>query len=153
MRRFTPLIIALLALIVTSCSIPNSVEQFLRSSQVDQDGDYVYELDMNDTTCNWSLAIFSKIDGDFGEEFGDVILDAQFASPTGKLYADTLYVSASQFYQAGAYSKEFMVDYRNNFKPVENGPWTLRLHIKQAPEGICGLGIKLSRHCPSAISK
>lgn len=147
MRSLVQLIAA--GLMALSCSQPLSVETFVRSSAKDASGRYPFILCMDDSLAVYSIRFFTRMDISADEFNGlqDIAVDVLLESPSGKGYAERVYLGKKDFVSGRGFAKDYNMPYRTGFRPMEYGQWNMYLTLpEKAPaDMVRGMGVCLSK--------
>ena len=80
-----------------SCTYPLSSESFVRVSDRDDAGRYVFSLDMSDSAAVYTINFFTRLDCDDNmfASIGDIAIDVLVESPGHRKYSERVYLPAS----------------------------------------------------------
>lgn len=139
--RFT--IFVVMVAMMAACSPPGTQEYFERASRRDAYGRYAFTLDMTDSTRNYSISFYTKLDEDFQEP---IQMDISFVSPSGREFVEEISVSQDLLSESTSFfSREGIIKYRTGFVPAEFGNWQMYILVKNHPDRLCGMGVILDR--------
>lgn len=130
-------------LVLASCSGPAAYESFVKSSGTDRYGEYIFNLDMDDSLKRYSISFYTRIDTEGDSLQGDIPVSITAVSPSGKEYSDKVYIPEDAYGSHTAFSYQYEVSYRSGFVPVEYGKWSIAVSDGGYP-GIRGMGIRLT---------
>ena len=148
--------IAIFAIMLLVGCRPASYEQFIRADQA-QDGEYVFALDLPDSTATYDLSLYTRVDpalmaaatpsaelalqvcwlapAEGGTPLGGSTSPACFAMPE---------LSEIVYLPFGAEAGSVKL-YRSGVKPAPAGEWHLSVTPIAPPEGLRGIGIICKR--------
>lgn len=141
---------AVLPLLMLSCSRPESDETFLRASQRDEQGRYCFTLKMDDPQYLYDVDIYisSSAEGRHSLPFSDEAL-VEWTAPSGAKFEESIVFSSETEAQKSFFSKFFLYHYRAELVPVEYGDWTVSLQFPsdfEEKNHANGIGIRLIRN-------
>lgn len=119
-----------LCCLLFSCSEPSVQDFFISSAQAP----YEFRMDMSDTLAVYDLVFFTKCRADVA----DMRLDVTWISPSGDSVCETVYLPAFGV-------KGIAAPYRSGVAPPSAGEWVLRVDVPDEPEGLCGLGLTVTK--------
>jgi len=130
-----------------SCCEPSSREFFVKSSAKDAGGRYSFNLDMRDSLSMYSVNFFTRIDNGALECIPNLAVDVLLVSPSGKEYAERVYLPKEAYISDGNFANDCDIPYRTGFRPVEHGVWKMFLTVpdENSVYGFRGMGICLSK--------
>lgn len=139
-----------LLLLAAGCR-PASYEQFIRADQA-QDGEYVFALDLSDSTATYDLSLYTRVDPTLmaaATPSAELALQFCWYSPAGEATAaqPCLAVPAMSeivYLPFGAEAGSVKL-YRSGVKPAPAGEWHLAVTPIVPPEGLRGIGIICKR--------
>lgn len=143
-----PLVMAIF-LSLASCSEPPAYEKFLGIPTYERENAFKYNLDMSDSLSTYEISFFTGLDcaeDDFAI-MRDIQLDITMFSPSGKVYAETVYILKNNYYDSDNLSKSYNIKYRTGLIPKESGKWTMivKLPYIDSYKGLRGLGLILEK--------
>ena len=146
-RRLPAVLLSLLA--VWACSRPISTEQFIPASQA-EGGVYPFAADFSDSLGRYDLYLYTKVDHNVWKflDFDGTSLALEWESPSGRCYADTVFLQPSDVTHSTYFSQAIRVLYRSGVSPKEPGQWTIRLSLvgdDAYREGLRGFGLQIVR--------
>ncbi|MCM1176435.1 MAG: hypothetical protein NC308_05810 [Clostridium sp.] len=152
MGRFCSVLLMGMAvmLAIFSCSRPLSTETFVKASGRDEAGRYHFVLDMTDSLCAYSIRFYTRADC-HDKEFrgiGDLVVDVRLEAPSGRKYAERVYIRKNDFASGRGLAKDYNMPYRTGFRPSEYGKWNMYLtlpSVDYVDSGIRGMGVCLSK--------
>lgn len=143
MRFSRVVIFVTIVAMLASCRPPGTQEYFERASKRDASGRYAYTLDMTDSTRNYSISFYTKLDEDFQEP---IQMTVSFVSPSGREFVEEIAVSQDLLNETTSFfSREGIIRYRTGFTPVEFGNWQMYIMVRNHPDRLCGMGVILDR--------
>ncbi|MBQ3711856.1 MAG: hypothetical protein II891_05615 [Bacteroidales bacterium] len=131
---------------------PASYEQFIRADQA-QDGDYIFQLDLSDSTATYDLSLYTRVD--------PALMAAATPSAELALQVCWLYPAVEAASDSACFAKPTMSEtvylpygaaggtvqlYRSGVKPSPAGEWRLTVTPMAPPAGLRGLGIICKRN-------
>lgn len=132
-----------------SCTYPLSSESFVRVSDRDDAGRYVFSLDMSDSAAVYTINFFTRLDCDDNmfAGIGDIAIDVLVESPGHRKYSERVYLPASDIQKRNYFTKDYDVIYRERFSPAEAGVWTMYLSVPDETEltGLRGIGTRIEK--------
>ena len=141
MPRHLRVFLPLLALLVLSCSQPDSYEQFIRAKDAPS-GVYSFDLDLSDSTCLYDFSFYLRSDKpSLWSRAKDrpVALDIVWTAPSGESWPERVYLNSGD-------ERGRVALYRRDCVPEEPGCWTLQVTPRDTDKGWRGLGIICHRH-------
>ncbi len=152
MGRFCSASILLLTVLLAlfSCSPPPSMEAFVKVSGRDESGRYPFVLDMEDSLAVYSIHLYTRVDCSLAEfsDMGDMAVDVQLESPSGRRYVERVYIRKNDFVSVSGLARDYNMPYRTGFRPSEYGMWNMYLtlpSVDHEDSGIRGMGVCLSK--------
>lgn len=115
----------LLMILLSACSRPMSVEQFVKA---DGSGVYDFVLDMSDTLHAYDLSFYSRVEGKNAP--AGFPMKIYLTSPSGQTYVENVYYGCSE---------HIVAPYRTGLVPVEPGEW--KMSVSAVAQGLCGIGL------------
>lgn len=139
-----------LLLFAASCR-PASYEQFIRADQA-QDGEYVFALDLSDSTATYDLSLYTRVDPALmaaATPSAELALQVCWLGPAVEATASQACfavpaMSEIVYLPYGAAGGTVQL-YRSGVKPVPAGEWHLSVTPIAPPEGLRGIGIICKR--------
>lgn len=132
--------------VLCSCSCPKTSESFVKASDIDSLGRYVFTLDMEDSLSRYDIHFYTRLDVDdrtFGA-MGDIPVRVFLVSPDGQEYTETVYISKRMFVESSFRTRDCDVPYRKDVVPVISGDWKLFLLVSpDAAPGLRGMGVRM----------
>lgn len=128
-----------LLLLAAGCR-PASYEQFIRADQA-QDGEYVFALDLSDSTATYDLSFYTRVDPALmaaATPSAELALQVCWMNPGGEAMSEIVYLPFGA--EAGSVKL-----YRSGVKPAPAGEWHLSVTPIAPPEGLRGIGIICKR--------
>ena len=128
-----------LLLLAAGCR-PASYEQFIRADQA-QDGEYVFALDLSDSTATYDLSLYTRVDPTLmaaATPSAELALQVCWMNPGGEAMSEIVYLPFGA--EAGSVKL-----YRSGVKPAPAGEWHLSVTPIAPPEGLRGIGIICKR--------
>ena len=119
----------ILAIALCSCSVKDSVNQFLKTSEA-ENGVYVFDVDMSDPEAVYDFAFFSRS----RKTLHNVQLKVRWLSPSGDGMAETVYMKTVT-------SRGTRETYRTGVQPEECGTWKLSVMPLDEGGDLLGLGL------------
>ena len=139
-----------LLLLAAGCR-PASYEQFIRADQA-QDGEYVFALDLSDSTATYDLSLYTRVDPALmaaATPSAELALQVCWLAPAeggtplgGSTSQACLAVPAMSeivYLPFGAEAGSVRL-YRSGVKPAPAGEWHLSVTPIAPPEGLRGIG-------------
>ena len=127
-------------LLLSGCR-PASYEQFIRADQA-QDGEYVFALDLSDSTVTYDLSLYTRVDPALmaaATPSAEIALQVCWQSTAVEAMSETVYLP----YGAAGGTVQL---YRSGIKPTAAGEWRLTITPMTPPAGLRGLGIICKRN-------
>lgn len=139
-----------LLLLAAGCR-PASYEQFIRADQA-QDGEYVFALDLSDSTATYDLSLYTRVDPTLmaaATPSVELALQVCWYSPAGEATAAQACLAVPAMSEIvylpfGAEAGSVKL-YRSGVKPAPVGEWHLAVTPIAPPEGLRGIGIICKR--------
>jgi len=145
-----------LLLLAAGCR-PASYEQFIRADQA-QDGEYVFALDLSDSTATYDLSFYTRVDPALmaaATPSAELALQVCWLSPqpsVGEAVPDSTALSCLAvpemseivYLPFGAEAGSVKL-YRSGVNPAPAGEWHLSVTPIAPPEGLRGIGIICKR--------
>ncbi len=134
------ILLSALLLFAASCR-PASYEQFIRADQA-QDGEYVFALDLSDSTVTYDLSLYTRVDPALmaaATPSAELALQVCWQSTAGEAMSENVYLP----YGAAGGTVQL---YRSGIKPSPAGEWRLTITPMTPPAGLRGLGIICKRN-------
>lgn len=134
------ILLSALLLFAASCR-PASYEQFIRADQA-QDGEYVFALDLSDSTATYDLSLYTRVDPALmaaATPSAELALQVCWMNPGGEAMSEIVYLP----YGAAGGTVQL---YRSGIKPSPAGEWRLTITPMTPPAGLRGLGIICKRN-------
>lgn len=128
-----------LLLLAAGCR-PASYEQFIRADQA-QDGEYVFALDLSDSTATYDLSLYTRVDPTLmaaATPSAELALQVCWMNPGGEAMSEIVYLPFGA--EAGSVKL-----YRSGVNPAPAGEWHLSVTPIAPPEGLRGIGIICKR--------
>ena len=127
--------------IFTGCKEPMSVEKFVKG-----EGPYTFFVDMGDSTASYDFDLYTRVDAplDSLRKIAALPLQVTWTSPTFHVFREEVYLPMEG--KMSLYSKQVRAPYRAGVRPEEWGPWQLVVRVQDPPEGLCGMGLVVSRN-------
>lgn len=140
------IIVAAVAVFLSSCSRPLSSEQFVKIGDKGEDGLYHFALDFSDSLCTYDLAFYSRLDCSSSKlsEVRDFPMTVVLISPDGRKYSEKVYFEVHKDRpDEDFYSNQYRIPYRSGLVPVKWGAWemTVRIDSDRYIPGFRGLGL------------
>ena len=138
-RKSLILLLALVAL--TGCREPMSVERFVKG-----EGPYTFFVDMSDTTAAYDFDLYTRVDApmDSLRKLTALPLQVTWTSPSFHVFREEVYLPMNG--PRSLFSRPVRAPYRAGVRPVEWGPWQVVVRVQDPPEGLCGMGLVVSRN-------
>ncbi len=150
------ILLSALLLFAASCR-PASYEQFIRADQA-QDGEYVFALDLSDSTVTYDLSLYTRVDPALmaaATPSAELALQVCWLAPqpsVGEAVPDSTALSCLAvpamseivYLPFGAEAGSVKL-YRSGVKPAPAGEWHLSVTPIAPPEGLRGIGIICKR--------
>ncbi len=141
MKRCFFIFISLLAL---SCSRPSSYETFVLREKAEYGDTYSFNLDCHDTLVSYDLDLYTRLErqafGNFSTDSLD--LSVKWISPSDSIHSsDTLVLHLGVPIDSSYFSKDYICPFRKDFMVSEQGIWRVRIHIRNNPDELRGLGV------------
>lgn len=149
--------IAIFAIMLLVSCRPASYEQFIRADQA-QDGDYIFQLDLSDSTATYDLSLYTRVDPALmaaATPSAELALQVCWLAPqpsVGEAVPDSTALSCLAVpamseivylpYGSAAGSVKL---YRSGVKPAPAGEWHVAVTPIAPPEGLRGIGIICKR--------
>lgn len=131
-RFFKILFFAALSISALSCREPSIKEEFVKSSKINEDGRYHFEVDFSDSLACYDISFYSDMDeASINDSFP---ITVHWKSPSGWTFSERVYWDTS---------KEVVL-YRSDIAPKEYGVWDLSVRVGAYPQ-LCGLGIIIEK--------
>lgn len=115
----------LLMLLLSACSRPMSVEQYVKA---DGSGVYDFVVDMTDSLYAYDLSFYTRIEGRTAP--AGFPMKVYLTSPSGQTYVENVYFNCSE---------SMVAPYRTGLVPVERGEW--KMSVSAVAQGLCGMGL------------
>ena len=130
----------LLCILLTACREPMSVERFVKG-----EGPYTFFVDMSDSTSAYDFDLYTRVDApvDTLKKLAALPLQVTWTSPTFHVFREDVYLPMDG--KMSLFSKQVRAPYRAAIKPDEWGPWQLVVRVQNPPEGLCGMGLVVTR--------
>ena len=135
------IILFLLALAaLTGCREPMSVERFVKG-----EGPYTFFVDMSDSTAAYDFDLYTRVDApqDSLRKLAALPLQITWTSPSFHVFREEVYLPMEG--PMSLFSKQVRAPYRAGVRPEEWGPWQVVVRVQDPPEGLCGMGLVVSR--------
>lgn len=137
-------------LIVSACGAPVDNESFVRRGDRSSDGGYVFSVDMSDSTCRYTLTLFTMLDAPPREINGMpalMELHVTAVSPSGRSYTEKVGLPRDGAVREDFFSRQYESLYREGFIPSEYGRWDISIKIQDEDKfrGLRGLGLKYTK--------
>ena len=134
-------VVLLLFFIFAGCKEPMSVEKFVKG-----EGPYTFFVDMSDSTASYDFDLYTRVDAplDSLRKIAALPLQVTWTSPTFHVFREEVYLPMEG--KMSLYSKQVRAPYRAGVRPEEWGPWQLVVRVQDPPEGLCGMGLVVSRN-------
>ncbi|MGM9786928.1 MAG: hypothetical protein ACI3ZS_08850 [Candidatus Cryptobacteroides sp.] len=135
------------ALILSGCSSLDKDVLYVPVTKADSLGRLQFILEMSDTTANYDISLYSRIDCRAKEfsKLAEFPVGIDLISPSGKAYSETVYVPLDSFGGQGGSVHDFSVQYRTGAVPVEAGEWKMYLSLPDI-SGLHGMGVILKHN-------
>lgn len=114
---------------VISCSRPASIEKFVRCDDRQEDGSFLFAVDMGDSTLAYDIYFYTEIGKKGDSIIGKIPFTVTFISPSGREYEETAYMRMSDEISSNYCSRQFKALYRKDMEPPENGIWMLSVKV------------------------
>lgn len=130
-RALMTIAAAALVLSLCRCSRPTETEAFIKAADA-AGGAYSFQLPLEDSLATYDISFYTRVDSPAGRRSGGSLeLNVLWVSPSGERAGETVYMDTSKLLEA----------YRTGVSPLEPGLWTLKVQVKDPPEGFRGLGV------------
>ena len=118
-----------------------SVERF-----VGGEGPYTFFGEMGDSTASYDFDFYTRVDAPLDSlvRMGALPLTVTWTSPSFHVFREDVYMPMEG--RTSYFSREVMVPYRAGVRPEEWGPWQVVVRVQDPPEGLCGMGLVVSRN-------
>ena len=118
-----------------------SVEKFVKG-----DGPYTFIVNRNDTPASYYVDLYSRVDAPVNSlrKIAALPLQVTWTSPTFHVFREEVYLPMDG--KMSLFSKQVRAPYRAGVRPEEWGPWQLVVRVQDPPEGLCGMGLVVSRN-------
>ena len=142
--------LVLFAMLLVACR-PASYEQFIRADQA-QDGEYVFALDLSDSTATYDLSLYTRVDPALmasATPSAELALQVCWLGPAGEATASQACLAVPAMSEIvylpfGAAAGSVKL-YRSGVKPAQAGEWHLAVTPIAPPGGLRGIGIICKR--------
>ena len=130
----------LLCILLTGCREPMSVERFVKG-----EGPYTFFVEMSDSTASYDFDLYTRVDApaDSLRKLAALPLQVTWTSPTFHVFREEVYLPMDG--KMSLFSKQVRAPYRAGVRPEEWGPWQLVVRVQDPPEGLCGMGLVVTR--------
>lgn len=145
MRQFA--VILLSALAVFSCSRPLSRETFVLKDKAGVGNTYSFALDLSDSTVFYAISFYTRMNRKPFQPFrsGDIPLHVRWTSPSDSSYSETAVLATSVSVDSSYFSRDFLQQYKQGFRPFEPGIWRLRVQMPTDCDCLLGWGVICKR--------
>ena len=118
-----------------------SVEKFVKG-----EGPYTFFVDMSDSTASYDFDLYTRVDApaDSLRKLTALPLQVTWTSPTFHVFREEVYLPMEG--KMSLFSKQVRAPYRAGVRPEEWGPWQVVVRVLDPPEGLCGMGLVVSRN-------
>lgn len=133
MMRRALLTVAAAALVLSlcRCSRPTETEVFIKAADA-VGGVYSFDLPLEDSLSTYDVSFYTRVDAPAGRRSGGSLeLNVLWVSPSGERAGETVHMDTAKLLET----------YRTGVSPLEPGVWTLKVKVKDPPEGLRGLGV------------
>ena len=136
-----PLYILLFLLLLTGCKEPMSVERFVKG-----EGPYTFFVEMTDSAASYDFDLYTRVDApkDSLKKMTSLPLTVTWTSPSFHVFKEDVYMPMEG--QGSFFSRQIRAPYRAGVRPEEWGPWQVVVRVQDPPEGLCGMGLVVSRN-------
>ncbi|MCR5004135.1 MAG: hypothetical protein K5984_07170 [Bacteroidales bacterium] len=136
-------------LLVLSCSNPSSRETFVKASDTEVPGKYVFTVDMSDSLTLYDLDLYTIADVRKGDKdsWSDIQAYTRWISPSQQVFSETFTLPDSAFVRKSFNSYHYKRAYRYGVAPKEAGIWTIEINIPVSRQSSCirGLGLVVTK--------
>ena len=118
-----------------------SVEKFVKG-----EGPYTFFVEMSDSTASYDFDLYTRVDApaDSLRKLAVLPLQVTWTSPTFHVFREEVYLPMEG--KMSLFSKQVRAPYRAGVRPEEWGPWQVVVRVQDPPEGLCGMGLVVSRN-------
>ena len=118
-----------------------SVEKFVKG-----EGPYTFFVEMTDSTASYDFDLYTRVDApvDSLRKIAALPLQVTWTSPTFHVFREEVYLPMEG--KMSLFSKQVRAPYRAGVRPEEWGPWQVVVRVQDPPEGLCGMGLVVSRN-------
>ena len=137
----------LVMVLPSGCNRPSSIEPFIIRERSEYGDTYSFPLDMADSTVEYSLSLYTRIERKAFEDYpaDSLNLGIRWISPSDSSYLDNVVFSLSEPIDSSYFTKDFLFEYKDPVKVSEHGDWRVRIQVRNNPECVRGLGIIFKR--------
>ena len=130
----------LFIVLFTGCKEPMSVERFVKG-----EGPYTFFVDMSDSMATYDFDLYTRVDAplDTLRKMNALPLMVTWTSPTFHAFREEVYLPLEG--KTSLFSRQVRVPYRAGVQPSEWGQWQVVIRVPNAPEGLRGMGLVVSR--------
>lgn len=153
---------AVLLPLLFSCVRPSSDEVFVKASECNGQGFFVFPVAMDDSSCTYSLSFIVPLAcrDDVFESFAGTEAEVVLVAPSGQRYYETVSFGPEALSCHEWDRKTLAVPYREGLVPVEHGIWTMYVSLDEDFKrrySLEGIGMSLVRghevrRSPSAMN-
>ena len=155
MGRFSHVWVLVLAVVAaaTSCTRPESTEQFVGIDSRENNGLYRFTIDMSDSLATYDLTFYSRIDEGRPRmaSAADFPLYITLTAPSGQRFSETVFFGIHDNAKGSSfYSSQYRKPYRSGLVPVEQGVWEMTVQVNYGRDvpGMRGLGLICKKNLP-----
>ena len=118
-----------------------SVERFVKG-----EGPYTFFVDMSDSTAAYDFDLYTRVDApvDTLKKMAALPLQVTWTSPSFHVFREEVYLPMEG--KMSLFSKQVRAPYRAGVQPNEWGQWQVVVRVQDPPEGLCGMGLVVSRN-------
>ena len=118
-----------------------SVEKFVKG-----EGPYTFFVEMSDSTATYDFDLYSRVDApaDSLRKLAALPLQVTWMSPSLPGLREAGYLAMDG--KMSLFSMQVRAPYRAGVRPEEWGPWQVVVRVQDPPEGLCGMGLVVSRN-------
>ena len=98
------------------------------------------------STASYDFDLYTRVDApaDSLRKLAALPLQVTWTSPTFHVFREEVYLPMEG--KMSLFSKQVRAPYRAGVRPEEWGPWQVVVRVQDPPEGLCGMGLVVSRN-------
>lgn len=118
------MLVSLLFLWLTACSQPVTIEMYAPIGEN-------LALNMSDSLSHYDISFFTRADFSafVRRPNRDIPLEVVLTAPSGRVFSEKVYFPTSEPIRSTAFSEDYQSLWRSECIPIENGNWSLSVHV------------------------